>query len=79
MISGTMNALKKVEPTQRTAENIESVMMNNPLLEPDGDRVERADKIIKDGVNFFKFDGSPDRSVVQEVRIPLVAMQGHGH
>ena len=67
IISGTVKALGKVDPSQRTADNIEGVMMNNPLLEPDGNKVERADKIIKDGVNFFKFDGSPDRSVVEEV------------
>ena len=29
--------------------------------------VERADKIIKDGVNLFKSESSPDRSVVEEV------------
>lgn len=70
MIVGTLKSLAKLPPSQRTAENVESVMMNNTLLEPWGEKTERADKLIKSGTNFFKFDGSPDSAVVQEVMVP---------
>jgi hypothetical protein len=52
---------------QRTWHHIEAAMMNNPLQEPAGDFVSRLDKIVKDDVNYFKVDQSPDNSVVQEV------------
>lgn len=70
MIVGTMKNLAKLPSDQRTIENVESVMMNNPLLEPDGKKTERSAKLLKSGVNFFKTDGRPDKSVVEEVTFP---------
>lgn len=67
IISGTMRNLAKLPSNQRTAKNVESVMMNNTLLEPEEKAVERADRIIKDDMNYFKIDGSPDNIVVKEV------------
>lgn len=67
MIAGTMRNLAKLPSNQRTAKNVESVMMNNALLEPEENSVNRSDKIIKDDMNYFKIDGSPDNVVVREV------------
>lgn len=39
-----------------------------PGLEPDGDEVHRSDKLMKESTNVFKFDGSADNAIVQEVK-----------
>lgn len=67
MIDGTMQALVKMPPQQRSWEKVLEVMMQNPLLEPEASGISRADKLIKEETNFFKVDGSPHLDVVREV------------
>jgi fructose-1,6-bisphosphatase/sedoheptulose 1,7-bisphosphatase-like protein len=67
MIAGTMRALAQVPVQQRSWEKIVSVMMQNPLIEPDAASIYHADKLLKEETNFFKVDGSPDQDVVKGV------------
>jgi len=67
MIAGTMRALAKVPIQQRSWEKVLSVMMQNPLLEPETSGIARADKLVKEGTNVFLVDGSPDPNIVREV------------
>ncbi|KAF7373053.1 hypothetical protein MSAN_00512800 [Mycena sanguinolenta] len=67
IIAATMRALAKVPAQQRSWEKVLEVMMQNPLLEPDAVGISRADKLIKEEVNYFHTDGSPDPKVVKEV------------
>ncbi|KAK4201164.1 hypothetical protein QBC40DRAFT_253336 [Triangularia verruculosa] len=66
MIAGTMKILAKQSDKSWNA--VLSTMMQNELLQPDGDEVARADKLIKASSSDFKFDGSPDASIVREVQ-----------
>ncbi|KAF4622191.1 hypothetical protein D9613_009427 [Agrocybe pediades] len=66
MIAGTMKSLEAVPPKERTWEKILAIMMQNPLLEPEVETTARVDKLIKNGHNVFKFDGSPDAAIVKE-------------
>ncbi|KAH7424687.1 hypothetical protein KP509_11G019400 [Ceratopteris richardii] len=43
-------------------------MSQNPLLEPYDDQIEKSDKYIKTESAAFKFDGSPDETIVREVK-----------
>ncbi|KAI0768292.1 hypothetical protein BD413DRAFT_614614 [Trametes elegans] len=70
MITSTMDALK--EKRQRTYgsldwDDIMAAMNGNRMIEPFGWSANKRDKLIKEGTNFFKFDGSPDSAVVHEV------------
>lgn len=68
MIAGTMKDLGKVPQNERNWDKVISVFMQNPLLEPHSDpQVFRADKVIKNSSGDFKFDGSPNAAIVQEV------------
>ncbi|KAI0654173.1 hypothetical protein C8Q70DRAFT_937231 [Cubamyces menziesii] len=69
MISGTMRALEKERQKGESIswETVVSVMSQNPLLEPFEDEIVRSDKLIKEGNSFFKFDGSPDHAIVEQV------------
>ncbi|KAJ7234292.1 hypothetical protein C8J57DRAFT_1729207 [Mycena rebaudengoi] len=67
MIDGTMQALVKIPPQQRSWEKVLEVMMQNALLEPAASGISRADKLIKEETNFFKVDGSPHLDVVREI------------
>ncbi|PHH89824.1 hypothetical protein CDD83_5150 [Cordyceps sp. RAO-2017] len=66
MIAGTMKALGK--QTDKSWKAVLSTMMQNDLLEVDRAEVARADKLIKESSNDFKFDGSPDLNIVREVK-----------
>ncbi|RPB17978.1 hypothetical protein L211DRAFT_799097 [Terfezia boudieri ATCC MYA-4762] len=60
--------ISKLSPDQRSWEAIVSAFTTNPLLEEmDDSTVYIADNLIKENINFFKFDGSPDKAVVTEV------------
>ncbi|KAG0013784.1 hypothetical protein BGZ81_000839 [Podila clonocystis] len=65
IIAGTTRAIEKLPHDQRSWENVTSTLAQNSLLKPLDDGI--ANKLIKDGTNFFKVDGSPDASVVKEV------------
>ncbi|XP_024534186.1 uncharacterized protein LOC112347482 [Selaginella moellendorffii] len=67
-IAGTTTLLAKVPPEERTWEKVNSMFMQNPLVEPMGDGVSRADKFINKSSNDFKFDGSPDSAIVRAVQ-----------
>ncbi|KAJ6568538.1 hypothetical protein B0H19DRAFT_1065364 [Mycena capillaripes] len=67
MIAGTMRSIAQVPAPQRSWEKILEVMMQNPLLEPEAFGTSRADKFVKEEVDFFKLDGSPDSLSVREV------------
>ncbi|KAI0768290.1 hypothetical protein BD413DRAFT_565130 [Trametes elegans] len=70
MITGTMRSLRKAREAHSGPLEWKTVMetlMQNTLIEPFENEISRSDKIIKEGTNFFKFDGSPDRSIVEEV------------
>jgi len=67
MISGTLHLLEKIPPKERTWDKVMSTMMQASLLEPSDGKVDRVDKLLKSGVNVFKFDGSPDAAIVKEV------------
>lgn len=66
MMAGTMKVLAK-EPN-KSWNSILSAMRQNQFVEQDGAEINRADKIIKESVNAFKFDGSPDANIVKEVK-----------
>ncbi|KAK5048602.1 hypothetical protein LTR84_005693 [Exophiala bonariae] len=69
MIAGTMKDLGRVPPNQRSWDKVISIFMQNPLLEPHSDpELVRADKFIKNSSGDFKFDGSPNAAIVQEVK-----------
>lgn len=69
MIAATTRLIRGIPPTERTWEKVVSAMMQNPLIEPTDSEINRADKLIKEGTNVFKFDGSPDNAIVNEVLI----------
>ena len=65
MIAGTLKVLGK--QTDKSWKSVLSTMMQNELLEPDGEEIARADKLIKESSSDFKTDGSPDEAIVREV------------
>ncbi|KAI0327748.1 hypothetical protein GY45DRAFT_1327180 [Cubamyces sp. BRFM 1775] len=70
MITATMNELQKERSESKgplTWEAVVAAMMRNPLLEPSEDAIVREDKFIKEGFAFFKFNGKPSKTVVDEV------------
>ncbi|KAH9886198.1 hypothetical protein C8Q73DRAFT_282765 [Cubamyces lactineus] len=76
MIAGTMHALEKERKKGEGIpwETVVSVMTQNPLLEPNGDEIVRSDKLIKEGHGLFKFDGSPDQAIVEQVNSWFVSL-----
>ena len=66
MIAGSVRALNKL--ADKSWESVVACMMQNTLIEPvpDGE-VTNADKLIKEDAAYFKFDGSPDQKVINEV------------
>ncbi|KAH7286366.1 hypothetical protein KP509_32G003700 [Ceratopteris richardii] len=71
IIAGTTRSMTKLIE-ERKGKDIEwsqvvEVMSQNPLLEPCDDVTERSDKYIKHSSGAFKFDGSPDETIVKEV------------
>jgi hypothetical protein len=67
MIAATMRLLATVPVQQRTWEKMLELMIQNPLMEPEASGISRAEKLVKEGTNYFKVDGSPDPDVVREV------------
>ncbi|XP_024537192.1 uncharacterized protein LOC112348594 [Selaginella moellendorffii] len=67
-ISGTTTLLAKVPPEERTWEKVNSMFMQNPLVEPMGDGISRADKFLNKSSSDFKIDGSPDAAIVKVVQ-----------
>lgn len=65
MISGTTTAIARLE--DKSWANVVATLTQNPLLEPIGDEVHRNDKLMKNGTNTFKFDGSAEQDIVREV------------
>jgi hypothetical protein len=73
MIAGAVKTLAQLPPNARSWDTVVSTLLNCPLLEPDGDAIERSDKLIKPArINAFKFDGSPDPAIVNEVRAKMI-------
>lgn len=64
-IAATMKKLNEL--SDLNWDTVVSCMMNNPSLEPLDDEISRSDKIIKESGGDFKFDGSPDQTIVNEV------------
>lgn len=68
----TASALKDLENIkERTFDNVLSSFMQNTIMEQDGEPLHRSDRLIKTSNDVFKFDGSPDAAIVQEVCTPL--------
>lgn len=70
-IFGATKTINRLQPEERTWDNVVREMSQSPLLKPNGDAVARSDKFIKEGFTYFKFDGSPDKSIVREVGVEL--------
>ncbi|KAL7783393.1 hypothetical protein V8C43DRAFT_326364 [Trichoderma afarasin] len=65
MIAGNLKSLG--QQPDKSWDAVLGNMMYNPLLDPRNQVVSRADK-FKGSVNGFKFNGSPDASIVREVQ-----------
>ncbi|GJJ15953.1 hypothetical protein Clacol_010232 [Clathrus columnatus] len=77
MIAGTMRSLEAhSKEGELSWDGVMSVLMQNPLLEADDGKIDRSDKLIKSGTNVFKFNGSPDESIVKEVEAWFVHLIG---
>lgn len=80
MIAGTTNKLGKlIQAAQETKTTVEwaaivEAMHSNTLLEPMDDLIHRNDKLIKQDMGYFKFDGSPSKAVVNEVHSWFVSL-----
>ncbi|KAH6557654.1 hypothetical protein KP509_1Z101800 [Ceratopteris richardii] len=69
IIAGTTRSMKElVQGKGIEWSDIVATMSQNPLLEPHEEPIERRDHIIKSGKSSFKFDGSPDETIVREVK-----------
>lgn len=67
MIAGTMKTLAKIPDQDRSWDKLMSALLQNPLMEPDGPPIFKADSLSKGDTNVFKVDGSPDSAIVREV------------
>ncbi|TGZ77192.1 hypothetical protein EX30DRAFT_311547 [Ascodesmis nigricans] len=67
MIAGTTEEIAKIPGEERTWMRVIGTMENNPLIESYDEEVNRNDVYTHKGVNVFKFNGSPDSSIVREV------------
>lgn len=65
MIAATLRDLKTLK--NKSWENVQSMLLQNPFLEPMGDGTTREDSFSKSGTSAFKFDGSPNAGIVREV------------
>ncbi|CAN0032286.1 unnamed protein product [Ectocarpus fasciculatus] len=66
IIAGTVRALGKL--TDKSWETVVATLAQNPLLEPFGETTHRADQYIREGTNWFKFDGGADAPIVRGVQ-----------
>ncbi|KAI5081744.1 hypothetical protein GOP47_0001487 [Adiantum capillus-veneris] len=82
IIAGTTRIMSKlVQEAKDRNQSIEwsevvATMTQNPLLKPFEDLIERNDKLIKTDMNYFKFDGSADHTIVREVETWFVNLIG---
>ncbi|KAI0740170.1 hypothetical protein C8Q76DRAFT_790639 [Earliella scabrosa] len=79
MIAGTVRLLESHRERNRNPmdwETINSLFMQNPLLEPVDAPVLRSEKLIKADKSFFKFNETPSRSVVEEVHSWFITFVG---
>ncbi|KAK0751426.1 hypothetical protein B0T18DRAFT_68282 [Schizothecium vesticola] len=65
MIAATLKQLAKVQ--ERSWQDVLATMSQNALMEPEGAQVARADKLVKEGTNEFKSDGTSQAGIVREV------------
>jgi len=75
MITATMRALegaRKESDAPLSWDTVLSVLSQNSLLEPSDGKVDKHDSFMKNDTNFFKFDGSPDPGVVEQVGLHSV-------
>jgi len=66
MIAGTMKELAKLQ--DKGWDNVKATMMQNELIQLEGDEIARTDKLIKNSSHDFKVDGSADSGIVREVQ-----------
>ncbi|CAM9204320.1 unnamed protein product, partial [Choristocarpus tenellus] len=68
IIAGTTRLIAKLK--DKSWQNVIGALTQNSLLEPMNEsEISRSDKLIKDGgTSAFKFDGSPDSTIVKEVQ-----------
>lgn len=66
-IAGVMRSLAKLSSSQRTVNNIETVMMNNTYLEPAEDSIDRTENILKGNMGYFNVGANLDNAVVKEL------------
>ncbi|KAK1828495.1 hypothetical protein QBC39DRAFT_384922 [Podospora conica] len=66
MIAATMKYLAKLE--DKSWRNVLASMSQNVLLEPEGEPIARTTSFTKESVSQWKFDGSPQSTIVQEVK-----------
>ncbi|KAI0041702.1 hypothetical protein FA95DRAFT_1683046 [Auriscalpium vulgare] len=62
-----MRELEKLSPEQRTWDKVVSVFLQDTIMEPFDEPIERTDYFAKDGTHAFKFSGAPDPAIVNEV------------
>ncbi|THY71685.1 hypothetical protein D6C95_10253, partial [Aureobasidium pullulans] len=67
MIAGTTKLIGDIPKEKRNWDSVMASCMQNFLMEPDGDAIARADKLIKKSSENFQTDGSPKDQIVQEV------------
>ncbi|RAQ73504.1 hypothetical protein COH20_004815 [Aspergillus flavus] len=74
-IAGVMRSLAKLSSSQRTVNNIETVMMNNTYLEPAEDSIDRTENILKGNMGYFNVGANLDNAVVLTWWNKLIADQ----
>ena len=67
MTAAALKDLESIKVEDRSFDSVLSSFMQNTLMEPDGEPTHRSDRLIKTSKDVFKFDGSPDAAIVQEV------------
>lgn len=78
VIMGTLKALKKIPEENRSWNTVLGAMMQNPLvkLKAGAHIVDKEDRFDNSNINVFRFDGSPERAVVQKVRLLFPCTHG---
>jgi len=66
MIAATMKILAK--QSDKSWKAVLSTMMQNEFIKADESEIARSDKLIKNSSSDFKTDGSPDATIVKEVK-----------
>ncbi|KAJ6490003.1 hypothetical protein C8R45DRAFT_1096966 [Mycena sanguinolenta] len=66
VMTETMRTLANVPPQDHSWEKVLKVMMENPFLEPDAVGFSRADKLIKEDINYFQTVSSRDDTFFKE-------------